>query len=1056
MKNREDFLFQPAPFFMVRTPHLPIENFFSLLAEKDLYESLMSWCKKEEVLREALAIASPSLYASITNQKEKTEKEKKQIASSLLKYLLRMTTRSTPFGLFSFVSLGKWGNETSCDLDLNEMRKRARPDMEWLLAVIDKCCSDEQIRDQLKIRGNPLILEAGDRAYLNFVRKKHIEKKSEDGKEETVEKEEVQPQSLSIRTSFLTKAIFEIAKHPVTIDELKVKIVNQFPTVENEKLQAVIEKLLKDQFLCYEYLPSLLTESPFADFISKLPFSCSYLPQLKEIASQIEKYNETPVGQGEKLFQEIQDRMKEVVASPNLLQVDTGYFGKEISLPSSLAEELSDSAEILWRLSCTSPYPALLSSYHAKFLEKYGSSRTVPLLELLDEERGLGIPESYLNSSVTPLPKNKKAERFDKWLRAEWGYCQQQGKKEILVTEEILDKILEKPDKEKAILSFDYFCEIFANSSADIDSGNFFLQFSSNSWQAGATFGRFLDLLGEKAKQNLKEVFREEEAHEENSFFIESSYLPASPRSSNVSILPNLREYAIDLEIPVKTGSGFSLDEIYVGANYDRLYLTLQDGSKELVVCQGSMLNPSYAPTPIRFIRDVGRSRYQPLYSFPWNDLEDAEYLPRVRYKKTILFPARWKVDLASLQLTQQSKEEVIEKEFNTWAQQLHLPRYLFMTEGDNSILLDREHPSHVKEIISKLKKGIEVKLVEKIGQEGGEWIQSSQGAHASEFVVPFVKNKKYSSAHSKLTPLIHTPISHHCRWKLPGSEWLYAKCYLAKDGESRFICENLSGFADFFMNQGTIHEWFFVRYSDPKSHVRIRFRGEKDKIIQQLLPAFHDWMSALMQKGQIRDFVLTGYEREVERYGGELLIDYAETYFSHDALATIPLLNTMLKKKTNLPEEVVAALNCIDILKGCKLNIEEQLSFFTSLNLPKDELKGFREWKDPLLKLTEAILEERGDLFSETLFLLEAFEKRQKGLFSFVTKMEELKEQKRLSIPAESIYGSILHMHCNRFLGTESKKEQKAMIYAYHALFTLRQKMKQLQDAKLLEIASV
>lgn len=1035
---------------MVRAPQLPIENFFSLLAEKDLYETLMSWCKKEELLREALAIASPSLYASITNQKEKSEKEKKQIASSLLKYLLRMTTRSTPFGLFSFVSIGKWGNETSCDLDLNGMRKRARPDMEWLLAVIDKCCSDEKIQTQLKIRSNPLILEAGDRAYLNFVRKKHFEKKSQD------EKEEAQPQSLSIRTSFLTKAIFEITKYPVTIDEVKVKILDRFPKVEKEKLHAMIEKLIKDQFLCYECLSSLLTESPFADFISNLPYSCFYFPQLKEIASQIEKYNETPIGQGEMLFQEIQERMKEVVSSSNLLQVDTGYFGKEVSLPSSVAGELSESAEILWRLSCTSPYPSLLSSYHAKFLEKYGSSRTVPLLELLDEERGLGIPESYLNNSVSALPKNKKAGRFDKWLRAEWSYCQQHREREILVTEEILDRILEKIDKENAILSFDYFCEIFANSSADIDSGNFLLQFSSNSWQAGATFGRFLDLLGEKAKQNLKEVFREEESHEKDSIFIESSYLPASSRSANVSILPNLRKYAIDLETPEKTSSRFSLDEIYVGANYDRLYLTLQDGSKELVVCQGSMLNPSYAPTPIRLIRDVGRSRYQPLYSFPWNDLEDAEYLPRVRYKKTILFPARWKIELASLQLTQQSKEEVIEKEFHTWAQQLLLPRYLFMTEGDNSILLDREHPSHVKEIISKLKKGQEVKLVEKIGQEKGAWIQSRQGLHASEFVVPFVKNKKYSSPHSKLTPLAHTPISYHCRWKLPGSEWLYAKCYLAKEGETRFICENLSGFADFFMHQGIIHEWFFVRYSDPKSHIRVRFRGEKDKIISQLLPAFHDWMSVLMQKGQIKDFVLAGYEREVERYGGEHLIDYAETYFSHDALATIPLLNTILKKKTNLPEEVVAALNCIDILKGCKLTIEGQLSFFASLNLPKDELKGFREWKDPLVKLTEAILEERRDLFSETLFLLEAFEKRKKGLFSFVTKMEELKEQKRLSIPPESIYGSILHMHCNRFLGTESKKEQKAMIYAYHTLFTLGQKMKQLQVEKLLETVPV
>ncbi len=1056
MKNKEDFLFLPAPFFMVRTPHLSFENFFSFLSEKDLYTSLTSWCKSEELIREAIAIASPSLYESIINQKEKSEKEKKQIASSLLKYLLRMTTRATPFGLFSFISVGSWESETFCDLDLKEIKKRARPDMEWLLAVIDKCCSEEKIRNELRMRTNPLLVEIGDRTCLNFVRKKKIENPQE-GKGTTDEKEEEKPQSLSIRSSFLTKAIFEIAKHPVSMDELVNKIIGQFLNVEKDKLQGMIKKLIKDQFLCYECVPSLLTESPFADFMAKFPSLCSYFPSLVKIASQIETYNKTPAGHGEKYLQEILKSMKEVVESPNLLQVDTGYFGKGLTLPSIVAEQLAESAEVLWRLSSLYSYPSVLSSYHAKFLERYGTFRIVPLLELLDEERGLGTPEGYLNSSGPDLPKNKKNVRFDKWLKAEWIACQKERKREIVITEEILDQILEKQDqdKEKATLSFDYFCEIFADSQAAIDSGNFLLQFSRTSWEAGATFGRFLDLLGESTKQNLKSFLQKEEKLDENSLFIESSYFPTIPRSANVSIHPNLRQYTIDLGKPEKITSGFSLSEIYVGATYDRLYLTLQDGSKELLISQGSMLNYTYAPSPIRFMRDVSQSKYRPLRPFPWNGLENAEYLPRVRYKKTLLFPATWKVDLISLGLSEQAKEELIEKKFYSWVQQLNLPNYLLLTEMDNSILLDMNHSSHVKEIISKIKKGQEVILIEKIGQGKGEWIRSGQGLHASEFVVPFIKNKKYSPVNSNPAFPAYTSVPHHSRWKLPGSEWFYAKCYLAKDNENRFISENLSGFADFLLKQGIVQQWFFIRFTDPKPHVRIRFRGEKDKIISNLMPAFHDWASILMQKGQMQDFVLAGYEREVERYGGDQLIEYAETYFCHDSSVTILLLNTILKKKTKLSEEVIAALSCIDILKGCNLNLEDQIFFFSSLGLHKEELKGFRKWKDELIKLTEIILEEKRDLFSESSFLLEAFEKRRASLVSFVSKMEEIKDKKLLTNTPQNIYGSILHMHCNR-LGTEGKKEQKAMVYAYHSLFMLRQKTKQLQAEKLLDAVPV
>ena len=102
------------------------------------------------------------------------------------------------------------------------------------------------------------------------------------------------------------------------------------------------------------------------------------------------------------------------------------------------------------------------------------------------------------------------------------------------------------------------------------------------------------------------------------------------------------------------------------------------------------------------------------------------------------------------------------------------MPRLVFLTDGDNRILLDIANPEHQLEIIAKIKKGIRVVLVEKFGQEKGEWIKSERGVHFAEFVVPFLKNKKYCQASDKI--YIPKPSSPAHRWKLPGSEWLYAK----------------------------------------------------------------------------------------------------------------------------------------------------------------------------------------------------------------------------------------------------------------------------------------
>ena len=69
------------------------------------------------------------------------------------------------------------------------------------------------------------------------------------------------------------------------------------------------------------------------------------------------------------------------------------------------------------------------------------------------------------------------------------------------------------------------------------------------------------------------------------------------------------------------------------------------------------------------------------------------------------------------------------------------------------------------------------------------------------------------------------------CRNCPPGSEWLFAKLYCPRNFEDDVICESMLTFADNATASGLADSWFYVRYSDPDAHIRLRFHGSPDRL---------------------------------------------------------------------------------------------------------------------------------------------------------------------------------------------------------------------------------
>ena len=86
------------------------------------------------IFRQSILCASESLYASMNDYiagKINSAKRRRQVETALCQYWMRMSTRATPFGLFSSVSL----NVAESENKINGFYAVVDADCEWLFTL---------------------------------------------------------------------------------------------------------------------------------------------------------------------------------------------------------------------------------------------------------------------------------------------------------------------------------------------------------------------------------------------------------------------------------------------------------------------------------------------------------------------------------------------------------------------------------------------------------------------------------------------------------------------------------------------------------------------------------------------------------------------------------------------------------------------------------------------------------------------------------------------------------------------------------------------------------
>src|SRR5579885_1276926 len=121
---------------LVRVPARPIESVESVYAGDDLYASLRT--ALTPAVRSALLLASPDLHAALADLDagESGSPRRERIALRVLAYVVRMGSRTTPFGTFAGVGLVEPGETTSLAVTTSERRTVSRFDGQWIFGHV--------------------------------------------------------------------------------------------------------------------------------------------------------------------------------------------------------------------------------------------------------------------------------------------------------------------------------------------------------------------------------------------------------------------------------------------------------------------------------------------------------------------------------------------------------------------------------------------------------------------------------------------------------------------------------------------------------------------------------------------------------------------------------------------------------------------------------------------------------------------------------------------------------------------------------------------------------
>ncbi|GAA1024602.1 hypothetical protein Aple_102860 [Acrocarpospora pleiomorpha] len=772
-------------------------------------------------------VASPDLARRITELCEDASafkpRQVRRATEALVRYLLRWTSRATPFGQFAGIAPITVAEHTSVEWGGRHVPV-SRPDAGWLADLIRDLEARPEVLRQLPVMANDLGFARGGDWIVPC---QHLN----DGSVSDV----------VIRHTAAVRVALQESQSPICFGDLTTKLCAESPQTLRSVVEDMLAELVRQRMLVTSLHPPTTVTDPAA-----------YL------AAQLDGLDGVP--------QNLWTGQHSAVD----LRLDCA-----ISLPPAVLREAEAAASALVRLA--PPRPAW-DAYHSAFLERYGPGGLVGVRQLVNPDTGLGYPAGYRGSlaKVTQplLPRDATLAALAQ--RAALDGCAELVLDDRMLTELASHAGAPPPHTE---LRFN----LHAPTSAALDAGTLALTVVSASRQAGTSVGRFLHLLDPGRREQFERAYAALPTGTPGALAVQLSCPPLPARTRNLTLTPPVLPLLSLGEHRSPQASALHVDDLAVTADAHRFYLMSLSRGCPVEPLMLNAVDLRHATHPLaRFLCEISTARAAPCTPFFWGHLAQRfPFLPRVRYGRTVLSPARWNVVAEDLP----GKIEP----WQTWAEafeerrQAHrIPDFVQLGDDDVRIRLDLTEPAHLALLRSDLDRHGHAALTEGDTEYG--WI----GGRPHEIVIPLARQTAPQPPSRPLRRQTAHPELRHP----PGiSEWLYAKVYGHPDRQRDLLTrlpELLSAWT-----YGPPDGWWFLRYDNPEPHLRVRFRLHDADQYGPAARVFGAWAIDMQREGLLRDFTLDTYHPETGRFGTGERLRAAEAVFAADSALVIAALAT-------------------------------------------------------------------------------------------------------------------------------------------------------------------
>jgi len=737
-------MYEPFNNYLLRSPLFSINFFKNLSKDFEVSDKQLKLICSDKITKEALFLASPSLYFEIEkwlNDETKSEKDEERIKYTILKYLSRMSSRSTPFGLFAGTNVGEFSKKTDITLNtVNTYRRRTRLDMHYLVALSQGLGKVKNIRSQILFYPNSSIYKVGNKlryieyVYLNRDRKHNL---------------------IEVDDSQYLEKILKKSRKGSLISDLVISLIDD--DINEDIAQDFILELISSQILVNELEPSVSGDDALEQIITTLKGINGFediTNNLEYVKSKLLKLDEK-LGNSPKDYIELGDVLKKVGVDFDikyLFQADLKIKSKANFLSENILKKVKKGILFLNKIT-PKDQNTNISKFYEAFQERY-EEREVLLSKALDVEIGLGYKQGLKNNETSPLIDNlilNSSNTSEKFIDIRWTNVHSIMQKELINSIKLRKSVIQLKDEHFKDFQIDWNDLPYTMSSliqvVEISGVEKIVMSDVSGSSAVNLLGRFCNS-DSKLFQYVKRIIDFEENIYKDELLTEIVHMPES-RLGNILLRPSFRKFEIPYlaKSNVYNRNQIELNDLTIKISNNEFILKSIKHNKIITPRLSNAHNFTHNSLPIyHFLCDLQSQGLRNVIGFNFTPLvEEYEYLPRVEYDDIIISVASWIIYRESIEsiYKELNDEKLLLKSIKNWRRKLKIPQFILLIEGDNELLINLNNISFIKMFLMTVKKKTIFKINEFLFLNDSI-VKDYQGNQFNNQIVVSFYNSKY------------------------------------------------------------------------------------------------------------------------------------------------------------------------------------------------------------------------------------------------------------------------------------------------------------------------